>query len=154
MKLLIPLAAAAGLIYYFKDQIRDFGRSLSVKIGKISFNRQASAAAAYLKIFFNVNLVVNNSSQLQGILKGGKLNLIVKDKVIATVDKIGSVTISGGQSITIPISVGVNTFSLVPTISDLLKVIGTGAAVTVRAVGVINTNYGDININEIHTVNI
>jgi len=152
MRLLLPLAAAGALLYYFKDQIKDFGRSLSVKIGKISFNKSATAQAAYIKLFFTVNFLVNNSSKIQGILKGGKINLIVKDKIVGTVDQIGAVSIAAGQTITIPVNVGVNTFSLVPTISDLIKVIGTGAAVTVRAVGVIQTNYGDININESHTV--
>ncbi len=152
MKILIPVAVIAAGLYYFKDQLANFGRSLSVKLGKITFDKSKSQGAAFLRLYFNVNFIVSNPSKVQGTVKGAKLNLIVNKKVIASIDNTSNIIINAGSTMTFPVSVIINPLVLVPTIADLLKILGSGTAVNICVVGTMVTNYGNVNVNECQTV--
>ena len=152
MNILIPAAIIAAGVYYFKDQLANFGRSLSVKLGKINFDKSKSRSAAFLRLYFNVNFIVSNTSNVQGVVKGARVNLLINKKIVAYVDNTSNIIINAGSTMTFPVSVIINPLVLVPTIADLLKILGSGTSVNVCVVGTVVTNYGNVNVNECQTV--
>ena len=154
MNILIPAAIIAAGVYYFKDQLANFGRSLSVKLGKINFDKSKSRSAAFLRLYFNVNFIVSNTSNVQGVVKGARVNLLINKKIVSSVDNTANVSINAGSTMTFPVSVVINPLVLVPTIADLLKILGSGTSVNICVVGTVVTNYGNVNINECQTVNL
>jgi hypothetical protein len=142
---------AAGGLYVF-SQLKNFGKTLTVRIGGISFNAAKSAATGYLKAVFNVKLIVANSSNLQGIIKGGKLSLIFNNRIVGGVDRIAETTVTAGADTVVPLEATVSTLNLVSNISDLLRIVGSGQPLKFKVVGTLLTNYGTVDIAEDITV--
>jgi hypothetical protein len=140
-----------GAAAYFLTQFKNFGKTLSIRIGSIRFNKQETARAAWMKIFADVNLVLNNQSTVQGSVKGGKIDVISNNKLLGTVDRISEVKIMAAGSTTIPLLIGINTLSIFPAISDLINLIGKGQSIKLQFKGVLITNFGNVDIDE--TVN-
>lgn len=152
MRKALPLVLlAAGGLYVF-SQLKNFGKTLTVRIGGISFNKAKSAASAYLKAVFNVKLIVANSSNLQGVIKGGKLSLIFNNRVVGGVDRIAETTINAGADTIVPLEATVSTLNLVSNISDLLRIVGSGQPIKFKVVGALLTSYGTVDIAEDITV--
>lgn len=148
MKKLIPLILIGGAAAYFLSQFKQFGRSLAVRIGTIKFNKAETARSLWMKIFADVNLILVNDSKVQGILQGGKIDVISNGKLIGTVDRINQVSIQAAGSTTIPILIGINTLSIFPAISDLIALIGKNQSIKLQFKGFLNTNFGEVNIDE------
>ena len=149
----IPVLLIGGAAaYYFYNKIRGGLNTLSFKIGKVTFNRAATAASGYLKIVLNIGAEVNNPGDIQATIKGGDIQIIANNKIVANVDNIGSTVITAKTKKIVFITVGVNTLSVVPTISDVINLVGKGAPINILVRGTVKTNLGDIKINESRTV--
>jgi len=149
----VILVAAAGLLY-FMNQGKKFATGLTAKIKGVKFNNKASLAAGYLKIYLDGMISLNNPSQLQGKIESVKVYAIYKDKIIGELNSYVSTNINPGAVSDLPVQFSVNTLALVPSIADIIKVIGKGISQSLIIKGSINTNIGEVVINETITFTI
>lgn len=154
MNTLIKVGLLAGAAYYLANKLTDLDKKIAVKIGSISFNKTLTQGANFFKIFFNVNLSITNASALQGTIKGGTINLIINNRLLATVSNIQSFTIDANKSVNISLPVGINSLSLFSNILDVITLVKGGGSIVVNVKGDILTNVGTIIINESKTVTV
>jgi hypothetical protein len=154
MNTLLKVGLLAGAAYYLANKLTDLHRKIGVKLGSISFNKTLTQGANFFKIFFNVNLSINNASALQGTIKGGSINLIINNRLLATVSNIQSFTIDANKSVNISLPVGINSLSLFSNILDVIALVKGGGSIVVNVKGDILTNLGTITINETKTVTV
>tara|TARA_R110000868_G_scaffold167670_1_gene402046 strand:- start:1276 stop:1740 length:465 start_codon:yes stop_codon:yes gene_type:complete len=145
---ILPFGFLAVAAYYLITNIKSFAGGLKAKIGKISFNNDASQKNYYQSLVVNLQLVITNVSNLQGKIKGGNIDFILDDKIVGSINKIGEVIIQAKNDTIIPLQLNLNTLSLFPSIADLIRVIGKGGAVKLNVKGKIITSFGDVIINE------
>ena len=148
MKKLFPLLLIGGAAAYFLTQFRQFSSGLAVRIGTIKFNQQETQRAGFLRLIVDVNLIIKNSSRLQGKVTGGRLDVLVGDRVVGSISDIASMLIQAAADTTVPVRVALNTLSIVPTINDLIMLIGSGGSQTVIIRGNIFTSFGELVVNE------
>ena len=148
MKKLFPLLLIGGAAAYFLTQFRQFSSGLAVRIGTIKFNQQETQRAGFLRLIVDVNLIIKNSSRLQGKVTGGRLDVLVGDRVVGSISDIASMLIQAAADTTVPVRVALNTLSIVPTINDLIILVGTGGSQTVTIRGNIFTSFGELVVNE------
>jgi len=146
---LLILAAAGAWIY---SQSRNFINTLSVGLGKISFDWRLTQQQAFMFAVFNINLLVKNQSSIGTNVTGGKIMLFLNDRLVGGVDSIALSKIVGNSVTTIPLVAKVSTLNLVPTISNLIAMINTGAPIKFKIQGVINTSVGVFNIDQVQEV--
>ena len=146
---LLILAAAGAWIY---SQSRNFINTLSVGLGKISFDWKLTQQQAFMFAVFNVNLLLRNQSAVNASVTGGKIMMFLNDRLVGGVDSIAITRIVENGVTTIPLVAKVSTLNLVPTISNLIAMINTGAPIKFRIQGVINTSVGVFNIDEVQEV--
>ena len=154
MRKALPLLLLAGAGLYLFSQVQSFGKTMTVRLGGVSFDAAKTRATAFFKAIFNVKLIVNNASGIQGIVKGGKLSLIFNNKIVGGVDRIAETTINAGANTIVPLEVSVNTLNLVSNISDIMRMVGSGMPIKFKVVGTLVTNYGNLDINEEQTVSL
>ena len=148
MKKIFPLLLIGGAAAYFLTQFRQFSSGLAVRIGTIKFNQQETQRAGFLRLIVDVNLIIKNSSRLQGKVTGGRLDVLVGDRVVGSISDIASMLIQAAADTTVPVRVALNTLSIVPTINDLIMLIGSGGSQTVTIRGNIFTSFGELVVNE------
>lgn len=154
MNNLLKVGLLAGAAYYLASKLTDLDKKIGVKLGSISFNKTLTQGANFFKIFFNVNLSINNASSLQGTIKGGSINLIINNRLLATVSNIQSFTIDANKIVNISLPVGINSLSLFSNILDVIALVKGGGSIVVNVKGDILTNIGTITINETKTVTV
>lgn len=148
MKKLFPFILIGGAAAYFLTQFRQFQSGLNVRLGTIKFNLKETQRAGFLRLIVDVNLILKNSSRLQGKVNGGRLDFLVGDRVVGTVSDIGSMLIQAAADTTVPVRVALNTLAIVPTINDLIILVGSGGTQTVTVRGNVFTSFGELTVNE------
>lgn len=154
MKKLWPIAIIAALGIYFSQNLKSFFQSTSVQIGKITFNRKRSQGTVFTRLFFDVMIRVQNRSNIQGKINGGQLNFTYNDKLIATVNDIGSFALNAGGETVFPIGVAVQTLSLFPSIAQAIQTLKVGGQMKLRVTGEIITSVGNIKVDETKVIDI
>lgn len=143
--------AAAGYIFY--RNFTGFKETFTATLGKIKFNPKATQANAFLRAVFNIDLIVNNPSNFVGNIQAVKLNVIIQDKILGTVNQTVQITVPAQNKTIIPVEIGISTINLYSNLSEAIKALTSKKPLNFKIVGTILTNYGSININEIATVN-
>lgn len=154
MKKIFPLLLIGGAAAYLFTQFKKFTTGLTVRIGTIRFNLQETQRSGFLKLIIDVNLLLKNASRIQGRVNGGRLDVLIGNRVVGSVENIGSMSIQAAADTTVPVRVALNSLSIVPTISDLIKLIGGGGSQTVQIKGTIFTSFGELNVDEKITFNL
>jgi len=154
MRKALPLLLLAGAGLYVFSQVQSFGKTMTVRLGGIAFDAAKTRATAFFKAIFNVKLIVNNASGLQGVIKGGKLALIFNNKIVGGVDRIAETTVNAGSNTIVPLEVSINTLNLVGNITDIIRMVGSGMPIKFKVVGTLVTNYGNLEINEEQSVSL
>lgn len=155
MDALVKLGLFGTAAYFIMSKLTDLDKKIGVKIDSVSFNKALTQQAGFLKLFINLNLSINNQSDLQGDIKGGNIYVYVKDKLLATVSNFNKVGIPARNSVRVSLPVGINTLSIVPTVTDIIKIISAGkGSITINIKGDILTSFGTVNINEVKTVSL
>ncbi len=149
----VILVAAAGILYFILEG-KKFATGLTAKIKGVKFNNKASLYAGYMKIYLDGIISLNNPSQLQGQIQSIKVYAIYKDKIIGELNSFVTTPIQPGGTSDLPVQFYVNTLALVPSIADIIKVIGKGISQSLIIKGSINTNIGEVLINETITFTI
>jgi len=141
------LAAGAAAIYFI-SQGGIFADQLKVKIQSVKFNLSESQRTLFSRLYLNIVLSMSNPSRVQGSIESIDVAMIYKGKMIGRATSGSKFNVNAQSTTLIPLLVFVNTLQLVPSISDLLKLIGKGVEQSVSVVGTIKTNLGIINIDE------
>ncbi|NDH06950.1 hypothetical protein EBX93_13705 [bacterium] len=76
------------------------------------------------------------------------MDVLVGDRVVGTVSDIGSMLIQAAADTTVPVRVALNTLAIVPTINDLIVLVGSGGSQTVTIKGSVFTSFGELVVNE------
>lgn len=154
MRKWLPFILIGGAAAYFANQMNLFKSGLAVRLGKISVNLPETRRALFSKLFLDVNVVIRNAANVQGRITGGKIDVMVNGKIVGSIGNIGATTIQAATETTVPLQVGINTVAIVPTIADLIKVLGKGLTQTVTITGNLITSLGTVTINETMKVKI
>lgn len=153
-KNIIPVIVGAGALaaFFIYRNYQNFTKTFTAEIGRVRFNPKQTQGALFTSVFFDIDLIIKNPSAFTGIIKAVKLDIILSGRVLGTVNQVSAVTLPKEASTVLPVTVGVNTLSLFPNISDAIKSISAGKPLSFQIVGTILTNYGTININNVANV--
>lgn len=148
MRKILPWLGIAAAAAYFLNQAKQLGQSLRIAVGRISFNAKESQRSLFANLVLDVNLLVNNGSRLTGKITGGNLDFIVNDKKVGSINNVGTMAIQADATTVFPVQVRVNTLSLFPSISELVKRIGSGREIAFTISGSIFTSFGEVVVNQ------
>lgn len=150
---LLPILAGAGLLgaYFVFRNWQNFTKTYRAGVGRIKFNLKDTQRSLFTKAFFDIQIIVTNPSNFTGIVRAVKLDVLVNNRVLGTVNQSLQVNIEKQGQTVVPISVGLNTLSLFSNISEAIKSIGAKKPIELRVVGTVLTNYGAINIDNATT---
>lgn len=150
----IPFIIGGGALaaFFIYRNYQNFTKTFTAGIGRVRFNLKQTQSALFSNIFFDVDLIIRNPSAFTGVVKGVKLDVILSNRVLGSVNQVSAVTLPKEASTVLPVTIGVNTLSLFPNISEAIKSISAGKPLNFQIVGTILTNYGTVNINNVATV--
>jgi hypothetical protein len=148
MRKILPFLALAGAAAYFFNQFNIFKAGLKARLGVVKFNLPDTRANGFFKIVLDVQVIISNPSKVQGKITGANIDVLLQDKLIANISKVGAFMINAGTDSTVIIKLQLPTLSLVDSIATLIRNLGTGLGQTVSIRGVINTNLGTVSVAE------
>jgi len=148
LKTPVIVAALAAAAYFTFRQFTGLVKTYTVRLGAIRFNSEASKQTLYTKAVFDVFLILTNPSNFTGSVTGVKLDILLGNRVLATINKTDRLTIKASGQTTVPIQVGINTLTLYGNVSEAIRSLTGQQPLTFRVVGAILTNYGQVDINE------
>jgi len=140
-KLLLGLAAAAGVAYIFlKGKQQSLENLLFNPIG-IAINK---AKTNFLRLVFNFKLQVNNSGNFAVNIQNIDLDVLVNGKVISNFTKELPISIAPKESKILDIEIAIQNLTVIETI---LEIINNKGKITVTLQGEVLTDLGKANIN-------
>lgn len=150
---LLPILTTAGLLgaYFVYRNWQNFSKTYRAAVGRIKFNLKDTQRSLFTKAFFDIQIIVTNPSGFTGIVRAVKLDVLVNNRLLGTVNQSLQVNIEKQGQTVVPISVGLNTLSLFSNVSEAIKAIGAKKPIELRVVGTVLTNYGAINIDNATT---
>lgn len=146
------LAGIAAAAYIFYRNFKNFSQTYTATLGKIRFNKAETQRNAFLKAVFNVDLLVNNPSNLSGSIQAVKLNITMNNKLLATVNQTMKISLPANNQTLVPINVGISTLNIFGNITEAIQSITNKRPLQFEISGAVLTNYGTINIQEIANV--
>jgi LEA14-like dessication related protein len=140
-KLLLGLAAAAGVAYIFlKGKKQSLENLLFNPIG-IAINK---AKSNFFRLVFNFKLQVNNPGTFAVNIQSIDLDVLVNGKVISNFTKELPISIAPKESKILDIEIAIQNLTVIETI---LEVINNKGKITVTLQGEVLTDLGKANIN-------
>jgi len=140
-KLLLGLAAAAGVAYIFlKGKQQSLENLLFNPIG-IAINK---AKTNFLRLVFNFKLQVNNPGNFAVNIQNIDLDVLVNGKVISNFYKELPISIEPKESKILDIEIAIQNLTVIETI---LEIINNKGKITVTLQGEVLTDLGKANIN-------
>jgi LEA14-like dessication related protein len=140
-KLLLGLAAAAGVAYIFlKGKKQSLENLLFNPIG-IAINK---AKTNFFRLVFNFKLQVNNPGNFAVNIQSIDLDVLVNGKVISNFTKELPISIAPKESKILEIEIAIQNLTVIETI---LEVINNKGKITVTLQGEVLTDLGKANIN-------
>jgi hypothetical protein len=148
--LIVGAIAAAGFFLY--RNFMDFSKTYQVRVGRMKFNSRETLQALFSKIFVDVDLIVKNPTNFTGTVTAIKLNFIFNQRIIASIEKTTNTAISKQSDTVLPVTAGINTLSLFPSIDEAIKQVKSGKPINIQIIGTVLTNYGTVNLNNVATL--
>jgi len=140
-KLLLGLAAAAGVAYIFlKGKQQSLENLLFNPIG-IAINK---AKTNFFRLVFNFKLQVNNPGNFAVNIQSIDLDVLVNGKVISNFTKELPISIAPKESKILEIEIAIQNLTVIETI---LEIINNKGKITVTLQGEVLTDLGKTNIN-------
>jgi LEA14-like dessication related protein len=140
-KLLLGLAAAAGVAYIFlKGKKKSLENLLFNPIG-IAIN---NAKTNFLRLVFNFKLQVTNPGNFAVNIQSIDLDVLVNGRVISNFTKELPISIAPQESKILDIEIAIQNLTVIETI---LEVINNKGKITVTLQGEVITDLGKANIN-------
>jgi hypothetical protein len=145
---LLPGVLIATAAVFLLTNLKAFKRGVRARISQVKLNLTESKRTAFTRLVLDVVIAVENPSKVQLRLTGGKLNFLFNNKLVGVVDRIGETYLTANATVFIPVKVQIDTFSFVGSISQIIKLIGTGISQKLTVNGDLTTNVGSVNVNE------
>jgi hypothetical protein len=124
-----------------------FLKTYTIRLGTPSFNQSESKKTWYSKLILNVPMLVNNPSELSGIITSVKIAVSVNGQKVADIDKMGEIKLSPHSSAAINLLIAIPTLSIPSIVENLVK----GAkdqSLNILLTGAIKTDQGLIDVNQ------
>ena len=140
-KLLLGLAAAAGVAYIFLKGKKESIENLLFNPVGIAINK---AKTNFLRLVFNFKLQVTNPGNFAVNIQSIDLDVLVNGRVISNFSKQLPVMIAPKKTELLDIEIAVQNLTVIETI---LNAIADGGKITVSLQGEVITDLGKANIN-------
>jgi len=140
-KLLLGLAAAAGVAYIFLKGKKESLENLLFNPIGIAINK---AKTNFFRLVFNFKLQVNNPGTFAVNIQSIDLDVLVNGKVISNFTKELPISIEPKESKILEIEIAIQNLTVIETI---LEVINNKGKITVTLQGTVLTDLGTANIN-------
>ena len=140
-KLLLGLAAAAGVAYIFLKGKKESIENLLFNPVGIAINK---AKTNFLRLVFNFKLQVTNPGNFAVNIQIIDLDVLVNGKIISNFSKQLPVMIAAKKTELLDIEIAVNNLTIAETILNLII---DGGKVTITLQGEVITDLGKANIN-------
>ena len=140
-KLLLGLAAAAGVAYIFLKGKKESIENLLFNPVGIAINK---AKTNFLRLVFNFKLQVTNPGNFAVNIQSIDLDVLVNGRVISNFSKQLPVMIAAKKTELLDIEIAVQNLTVIETI---LNAIADGGKITVSLQGEVITDLGKANIN-------
>jgi len=140
-KLLLGLAAAAGVAYIFLKGNKDSLENLIFNPVGIAINK---AKTNFFRLVFNFKLQVNNPGTFAVNIQSIDLDVLVNGKVISNFTKELPISIAPKKSKILEIEIAIQNLTVIETI---LEIINNKGKITVSLQGEVITDLGKANIN-------
>ena len=140
-KLLLGLAAAAGVAYIFLKGKKQSLENLLFNPISIAINK---AKTNFFRLVFNFKLQVNNPGTFAVNIQSIDLDVLVNGKVISNFTKELPISIAPKESKILEIEIAIQNLTVIETI---LEVINNKGKITVTLQGEVLTDLGKANIN-------
>jgi LEA14-like dessication related protein len=140
-KLLLGLAAAAGVAYIFLKGKKESIENLLFNPIGIAINK---AKTNFFRLVFNFKLQVSNPGTFAVNIQSIDLDVLVNGKVISNFTKELPISIAAKESKILEIEIAIQNLTVIETI---LEVINNKGKITVTLQGEVITDLGKANIN-------
>jgi LEA14-like dessication related protein len=140
-KLLLGLAAAAGVAYIFLKGKQQSLENLLFNPISIAINK---AKTNFFRLVFNFKLQVNNPGNFAVNIQSIDLDVLVNGKVISNFTKELPISIAPKESKILEIEIAIQNLTVIETI---LEIINNKGKITVTLQGEVLTDLGKTNIN-------
>jgi LEA14-like dessication related protein len=140
-KLLLGLAAAAGVAYIFLKGKKESLENLLFKPIGIAINK---AKTNFFRLVFNFKLQVNNPGTFAVNIQSIDLDVLINGKVISNFTKELPISIAPKESKILDIEIAIQNLTVIETI---LEIINNKGKITVSLQGEVITDLGKANIN-------
>lgn len=146
------LAAAGG--YYYYNQIKTAAASITGRIYGVSFDWLQTRNSLFTRIFFNVQILVNNPGAATMTVNAVNLNVYFNKNFLVSVNRTEPVTIPPGGGAKINLLAYVPTLSIFRDITAAYQSISNKEKITFDLIGGVTVPGGVIKINESKTLEI
>lgn len=140
-KLLLGLAAAAGVAYIFLKGKKESLENLLFNPIGIAINK---AKTNFFRLVFNFKLQVSNPGTFAVNIQSIDLDVLVNGKVISNFTKELPISIASKESKILEIEIAIQNLTVIETI---LEIINNKGKITVTLQGEVITDLGKANIN-------
>ena len=153
-KYLLPVIIASGALFYYWRNIKGFITTSTVNVAKVVFNKKETNKALYTRFVMDIYLEIDNPSAFQGTLKGVKLDLLVNQNSLGTVNSTETQILQPNGKTTIIIQGSVNSLQLLGNIANVYKAIKDKKDIAFRVVGDVYTSFGTNRIDVLKLVSL
>jgi LEA14-like dessication related protein len=153
-KYLLPVILVGGALYYYWRNIKGFITTSTVTLGKVVFNKAETNKTLYTRLVMDLYLEVKNPSAFQGTLKGVKLDLLVNNNSLGSVNTTDTQIIQPNGTTTLIVQGSVNSLQLLGNIANVYKAIRDKKDISFRVVGDVYTSFGTNRIDVLKLVSL
>lgn len=143
----VLLMAIAGFALWQYSEFKKFQESVKVKISKIGFDFNRSLSDGFKNLYLNVTLTVNNSTELNQVLKSIDLKASYNGKVIGAVRSETVLTLKTGDNV-YSIPVAINTFNVFNSIQSAITAFKNKTGISLNISGSVMVGSYGLPINE------
>lgn len=153
-KYLLPVLIAGGALYYYWRNIKGFLTTSTVTLAKVKFNKAETNKTLYTKLVMDLYLEIKNPSAFQGTVKGVKLDLMVNNNNLGSINTTSTQIIQPNGTTTVIVQAGINSLQLLGNIANVYKAIRDKKDISFRVVGDVYTSFGTNHIDVTKSVSL
>jgi len=146
---ILYIGAGAAFIFWMARRGQQFAKTLKIGFKKIpSFNLKRTQQTFFTKIYFNVILLVNNSTDTAGTIKSANIKVSINGKKFGNIEQSTPIAIAPNAVTEIPFLFPISTLNLFSNIIALKQAIVNRTGINLTLEGIAITNVGDIEFKE------
>lgn len=132
----------------FASGAMNFAKTVRVGFGSVKWNIKESGRALYLKLYFDLKLIISNPSSFAIDVTAVNLVASFNGRPLAKVVSPGNIKIAGKGESAVTVLVGLDSLSLFQNVTDAISFIASGKGLTLDLEGRVNTSGGNVDIKQ------